>query len=461
MDHLDGNDRNVTAVNFIRLQSSGKPWWAETAGPSPLSRRHHEKKCQMPLLRSIAPLCGLLLLWTASAGAQERPSSPVAFDAAKAWSSFEKLLREQYGYFDREGVDGDAILSAFATRAKAARSDKAFIDTLQLVSHNFADPHFIVGPFDAEDWAIIPTASDMFGIHDGKAFRIGEVRSSGDALAKGIRPGITVLRIDGQTPHDAIEAITGRRFETLSPNQVGFAFNVALAGHRKRARSLETVDGERRRTFMLAATSDQAKHVQEGPLLDVERHGTLGIIRINNSLGDQGLVAQFSRALATLSDTATLLIDLRNTPSGGNTSVARGIMGHFVDHDRPYQTHVIPYETRVLGPTRKFTEYVAPYGTHYAGKVYVAGGHWTGSMGEGLMIGFDAIGATTVGTDLAHLLGALSNETIEGTAAKVDIGSEQLFTVTGLPREDYRPQLYLVRAERGQNYDPVLTAIGR
>ena len=416
---------------------------------------------QMPTPRSIAPLCGLLLLWTASAGAQDRSTSPVAFDAAKAWSSFEKLLHEEYGYFDRAGIDGDAILSAFADRAKAARSDKEFIDTLQLVSHNFADPHFIVGPFDADDWAIIPTSSDLFGTYDGTKFRINEVRGSGDALAKGVRPGMIMLRIDGQTPHAAIEAITGRPFAALSPIQVGFAFNVALAGHRKRFRSLDVIDGQRRRTFTLAAASDQADRVQTGPLLDVERQGKLGIIRINNSLGDQALIAQFSQALATLSDTTTLLIDLRNTPSGGNTSVARGIMGHFVDHDRPYQTHVIPYETRVLGPTRKFTEYVAPYGTHYAGKVYVAGGHWTGSMGEGLMIGFDAIGATTVGTDLAHLLGALSNETIEGSAAKVDIGDEQLFTVTGLPREDYRPQLYLVRAERDQNHDPVIAAIGR
>ncbi|WP_157177107.1 hypothetical protein [Sphingomonas prati] len=343
----------------------------------------------------------MLLLWAAAANAQDRPASPVAFDAAKAWSSFEKLFHEEYGYFDRAGVDGDAVLAAFADRAtaaKAPRSKKDQIDTLQLVSHNFGPPHFIVGPFDADDWAIVPTSSDLFGTYDGIEFRIREVRRSGDALVKGVRPGRTVLRIEGQTPRAATEAITGRPFGALSPIQIGFAFNVALAGHRKRIRSLDLTDGQRRRTFMLAATSDQANRVRTGPLLDVERQGTFG---------------------------------------------------------------VIPYEARVLGPTRKFTEYVAPYGTRYTGKVYVAGGHWTGSMGEGLMIGFDAIGDTTSGTDHAHLLGALSNETIEGSAAKVDIGNEQLFTVTGLPREDYRPQLYLVQAERDEDHDPVLTGIDR
>ncbi len=318
-----------------------------------------------------------------------------------------------------------------------------------------------MGPFDPEDWTTIPTSSDLFGTYDGITFRIVETRFDGDAFGKGVRPGMMVVRVDGKAPRAAVEDVTGRPFKSLSPVQIGFAFNVVLAGRHRCARTLEVVTGRQRRTFALAATSDQSKRIQAGPLVSVERQGALGIIRINNSLGNQETVGQFARALATLADTTTLLIDLRDTPSGGNTSVARGIMGHFVDHDRPYQMHVIPYETRVLGPTRKFVEYVAPYGTRYAGKVYVAGGHWTGSMGEGLMVGFDAIGATTVGSELAHLLGGLSNETIDGSVARIDIGTEQLFTVTGLPRAGYKPNIFVVNAERKGEIDPVLTALGR
>lgn len=413
----------------------------------------------MVLARVTAPIAAVLLL-ASPARAQETPLAK-PFDATAAWASFETLLRERYGYFDRPGIDGNAILSAFAEQARRAPDDKAFIDTLQLVAHNFADPHFVVGPLDLEDWAVIPTASDLFGTFDGTAFRIEEVRADSDALAKGIKSGMVVRALDGRSPRAAVEAITGRSFATLAPAQVDFAFNMALAGIRRRPRTLEFLDGRRRSRIALAATTDQAKRVQEGPLLSVERQGTLGIVRIHNSLGDQALIAQFSQALASLADTTTLLIDLRNTPSGGNTSVARGILGHFVDHERPYQVHVIPYESRVLGPPRRFAEYVAPFGARYAGKVYVAGGRWTGSMGEGLMIGFDAIGATTVGSDLGDLLGALSNETIDGSAARIDLGTEQLFTVDGLPREAYRPRLYLPRAERDGSHDPVLAAIGR
>ncbi len=400
----------------------------------------------------------LTLLMSGPARAEDKASAP--FDASVAWASFSKLLHENYSYFDRPGIDGDAILTAFAVRARAARSDKEFIDTLQLVSHNFADPHFIVGPSDPTDWSIIPTSSDLFGRFDDRKFVIDQVRSGSDALAKGMRAGMEVQKIDGRTPRAAIEMITGRPFAALSTVQANFAFNIALAGLTRQPRSLNVVDEHARLTIHLAAARDQAKRLQDGPLLSVERHGSFGIIRINNSLGNDALIEQFAQALATLKDTTTLLIDLRETPSGGNTIVARGIMGHFVDHDRPYQMHIISSEGRMFGPTRKFVEYVMPYGAHYAGKVYVAGGRWTGSMGEGLMLGFDAIGATTVGSELAHLLGALSDDTIDGSAATVAIGTEELFTVTGLPRAAYRPQLYLARTERDETHDPVLVAIG-
>lgn len=119
----------------------------------------------------------VLLMLSTPVSAQEAPTAPAPFDAAIACSSFEKLLHEEYGYFDRPEIDGDAILLAFAARAKAAQTDKDFIDPFQLVSHNFANPHFIIGSFDDSDWATIPTSSDLFGSYDGTVFRIDKVRA--------------------------------------------------------------------------------------------------------------------------------------------------------------------------------------------------------------------------------------------------------------------------------------------
>ncbi|MEJ7663498.1 MAG: hypothetical protein WKG07_30095 [Hymenobacter sp.] len=63
-------------------------------------------------------------------------------------------------------------------------------------------------------------------------------------------------------------------------------------------------------------------------------------------------------------------------------------------------------------------------------------------MGEGLLIGFHALGIQTAGSELADLLGALFNERLAQCDAKVDLGEEQLLQVNGQPCEDFVPALY-------------------
>jgi carboxyl-terminal processing protease len=186
------------------------------------------------------------------------------------------------------------------------------------------------------------------------------------------------------------------------------------------------------------------------------RRGGVAIIRIENSLGNNATIKAFAAALQQVSGSKRLVIDLRNTPSGGNTTVARGILGHFVDREHPYQIHVVPAEEREFGVPRKFVEYVLPIAPRYRGKVIVLGGHWTGSMGEGLMIAFEAIGVPTAGSRLAHLLGALFNEQLERSGARVDLGEEQLFDVHGRPREAFVPDLHDEREEGHADADPLL-----
>ena len=105
---------------------------------------------------------------------------------------------------------------------------------------------------------------------------------------------------------------------------------------------------------------------------------------------------------------------------------------------------------------RKFVEYVLPLAPYYPGKVVVLGGHWTGSMGEGLLIGFDALGVKTAGSGLADLLGSLFNERLATCDAKVDLGEEQLFHVNGQPREDFVPPIFREASEGHPGADALL-----
>jgi carboxyl-terminal processing protease len=378
------------------------------------------------------------------------------FDAPAAWAEFAELLRLNYAYLTRPGIDGEAILTYFEPRAKAAASKEAFREVLQLVAHNFADPHFIVGPLDLHDYNVVPTSSDLCARYRAPRFEVVDVRRDSEAQAQGIAPGAEIISINGQTPQAAVEAVMGRPLAGLTAPQLDAGITIALAGLPRQARQLTLAVGSEHRTYTLRSPSEQAKRVQEAPPLSIERRGTTAIIRFNNSLGRNETIASFRAALQEVQAAKVLVLDFRNTPSGGNTTVARGIMGHFVRRERPYQVHVVPSEIRRYGVPRKFVEYVLPLAPYYPGRVVVLGGHWTGSMGEGLLVGFHALGVRTAGSGLADLLGALFNEHLDLSDAKVDLGEEQLLQVNGQPREDFVPDIFQEACEGQPGDDPLL-----
>ena len=152
----------------------------------------------------------------------------------------------------------------------------------------------------------------------------------------------------------------------------------------------------------------------------------------------------FDAALDSLRDTRGLIIDLRNTASGGNSSVARGILGRFVGKELPYQKHVLPAEEKETGIRRSWLELVSPRGERYRSPVVVLVNRWTGSMGEGLAIGFDATSAgRVVGTEMARLVGATYTISLPNTGIRANVPAERLQHVNGQPREAFRPVDYV------------------
>ncbi|MGI4874297.1 MAG: hypothetical protein ACRYFX_24335 [Janthinobacterium lividum] len=390
----------------------------------------------------------------ASARTGHRPDEP--FDARAAWTEFTDLLRIRYAYFTRPGVDGEAILQAFAPAAQAAPTKAAFREVLQLIAHNFADPHFIIGPLDSLDYNVVPSSSDLVAHYQAGRATLVDVRQESEAAQQGIRPGAQVLRIEGLTPQAAIEQVMGRPLTALSAVQADAGLNSALAGRRQHARQLTLAAGRTPQTYRLRSPGEQAQRLRTAPPLRVTHQGAVTIIRFNNSLGNNATIAAFQAAVQQVPAGGGLVLDFRNTPSGGNTTVARGIMGHFVQVEKPYQVHIVPSEQRRYGVPRKFVEYVLPLAPYYAGKVVVLGGHWTGSMGEGLLVGFAALGVPTAGSELADLLGALFNEKLGQCDALVDLGEEQLLQVNGQPREDFVPADYRAASEGTATQDELL-----
>ena len=268
-----------------------------------------------------------------------------------------------------------------------------------------------------------------------------DVRADSDAARAGLRPGTSILAIDGLSTADAVAKLLGQAPDRSEPRARDWALRALLAGVHDTPRLLRVRVADSERLVQLPA-ADQFGGSAEQPLISRRLRPDVGFIRLQDSLGRDDTVAAFDRALQPLQDASALVIDLRDTASGGNTTVARGILGRFVDREMPYQKHVLSTEEARTGIRRSWLELVSPRGPFtYKGRVVVLVGYWTGSMGEGLALGFDATGrGTLVGTPMAGLLGATSRIHLAHTGIGINLPTEQLYHVDGTPREAFKPK---------------------
>lgn len=374
----------------------------------------------------------------------EAAQPEASFDALAAWDEFEQLLRGKYAYIERDDIDVEAQLDRSRALAAKAADKAALRRIMHRTALTFMDPHLIVGPFDDNDYAIVMTAADLDArFADGKAM-IVDVRRGSPAFEAGLRPGDEVLSIDGMAPRSAARAPFGEVLPDPTEAQLDYGLTLAVNGRRKGERTLEIRSAEgQTRTVELGSTRDWANSLRERDLVDlafVDTGGDVAVLTPLNSLGDNGTIAAFDAAMqeAIGAGARAIILDMRETPSGGNTEVGRSIIGHFTDAVSPYQMHRIPAFEREFTVPRQFVEYVFPREPYFGGPVVVLHGRWTGSMGEGIVIGMDAATrATTIGSNMGDLLGGLWNERLELSGARVDLGGEALFHVDGTPREDY------------------------
>jgi carboxyl-terminal processing protease len=370
----------------------------------------------------------LLLLVAASVGGQT-PTVDYAADA----KALDQIILENYAYEDHwpGGVLPDSPI--LASERAAVHDQDSLLHYAEDRITSLADHHAITGSSFKNSWAIIPTYSDLWVERHGKDYVIVAVRGGSAAAHAAIEANDRLVAIDGVPTEQAIAKFWQALGLPLTREREDYAVRVLAAGRRDRPRDLSVA--HRGVTQRLKLPNLYGSHADE-PLLTVT--GTA--IRFNNSLGDHGTIAAFDKAMAAFPANAPLVLDLTDTPSGGNTSVARAIMGWFVDQPRSYQIHRLSAEERETGIPRQWIEQVLPRsGKHHAMLPTIRVGRWTGSMGEGLAIGFAALGARVEGTRMAQLKGAVYDFALPSSGLIVKFPAERLYAVNGKPREAFEP----------------------
>ena len=397
-------------------------------------------------------LAGFTCLGIGCRGAQKVSEAARQAD----FKTFIDQFRDNYAYTDRADKPWETWQSRYSAAVDSANSPEAYAAVFESALDELHDFHAEVRFHNPHRWLPVPTFADIWAEFHGEDAVVVAVRRGSDAERAGIVSGERIIRIGADSLQTAIAERLTLAVDNNDPKARTWALLSLLTGRADQVRHFTIMDsnGQNRSvTLELERRFDRSA----GALYSTVLPENVGLIRFNNSLGDQKTVAAFDAALEQLRFTHGLILDLRDVPSGGDSSVALGVMGRFVQTILPYQRHRIPHYGQA-DVERNWIELVAPRGPFtYQAPVVVLVDHWTGSMGEGMAIGFDAMHrALVVGTPMAHLAGAVSDFRLPLTGIDIAFATEQLYHANGTPRQDWIPPI-LVENAATKDTDPVMT----
>lgn len=355
--------------------------------------------------------------------------------------SLEPLVNANYACLDDLPGGEFALTETLRQEAEAVHDRRSLVRFAERAILLLANHHVNLSSNLTDSWAIVPTFSDLWVERRGEELIITAVRDGSPASQAGIREGGRLVAVGGVPTGQALAAFWSDLGTSGSVERDGFAARLLASGRRNAPRDLTVRDPDgRERRLELASVYDTDLNRHAEPVEAVKEAG-LTTILINNALGNNATIAAFDAAMRAIPSNAPLVLDLRETPSGGNNTVAEAIMGWFAAEPTPYQWHRDVAAARRWGVANQWWQVVAPRGERrHIGPVTVRVGRWTGSMGEGIALGMARLGARVCGGAMAQLKGGAGRSfTIGESDVGIQLQTQQLMAIDGTPREDFVP----------------------
>ncbi len=362
-----------------------------------------------------------------------------------------RAIEEGYAFLDRP-ADWKASRARWRPRAASARDRAALVAALEGLLAELEDHHVSLDAHNPGSVRPIPDGTDLWGEWvDGEA-RLAAVRAGSVADAVGLHPGQSLVSIGGVAVDKAVRALLPRNRQD-DPKAREFALGRLLAGPWSGSVVIEARARAAVRRFEVERSD--AAPASTAPLIArrIGEDRDLGYLRLKNNLGDPGMVAHFDAALSYLKDTRGLLVDLRETPSGGSPAVASRLLARFAKAETPWVVRA----TR--GIAARAAERIAPRGPFtYEAPVAVLVDRWTAGEGESLAVGLAALAqAPLVGTAMAGLHGDRREVRLPGSGLTVRFPAARVSLPNGTPREAVRPSIAVdLAAPSGGPGDPIL-----
>lgn len=363
------------------------------------------------------------------------------------------LIKQNHAYLSTSGLDWSCLERVYIDQAAKAQNSNEILQAFEHLVLEFADNHMMLNTNNNHSYrlyspVLVNQGSDGFVIHDfWKNNLINHQK---------LKVGSQLLSLNGATPQQIIDAFPTSCLDKTLPEKQEWIINKALAGIYSKSRLIKILNDNETVKINL----DELETKSHSHPLKHEIKDNIGIITINNALGNIELIEAFDQALNQMMDTDGLILDLRNTISGGDSYMARAIIGRLISKPQAYQKHQYREQRGgAVGVNRIWIEYVEPRGDHYDKPMVVLSNHWTGSMGEGLTIGLQGMNrATWIGTEMAGLLGAVNQFKLNNLWFSIQMPIEMLFSTNGTPREYAQPDVF-IQPSTSDKDDVLLNAI--
>ncbi len=350
---------------------------------------------------------------------------------------FDQLLHDlqTYGaYTISDKLDFRYLRSNYRPKFESAKTREEALEAFEMVMGELHDFHASLSTNNASSPKLVPSGTDFVAEWNAGKAVVSQVREGSAAERLGVRFGDEILSIGALSPAQATIAWL-HNSDPIARNW-DWGLNSAIAGHWNVPRVFKLKRGEKDVT--VEVPTFRAPKVDHALTVNVRKDGIV-LLRPENSLGEDELIREMDQAVPVMRKARGIILDLRNTPSGGNSNVARGIMGLFIAKRLPFQRHRV--EERNSNTVRDWVEYASPRLTKpVSNKLIVLVGRWTSSMGEGIAIGFDGMHrGTVVGTKMAGLRGAVDSVELPSLGCRAFFPTEQVFHIDGTPRHEWLP----------------------
>ncbi len=389
----------------------------------------------------------LLILISAAPGMSGQTGTMTTEKYREDFDFFWKSINDEYSYFNNKQTDWQKVKLIYGPKMDSISGRDQFVGILEKALCEIYDHHAILNTNTARSYRLVPSGTDTWAEYVNGKPTITELRKGFGAETCGVVAGMEVIAVNDIPIDIAVASLLPASIKVPDEEAKNFALRLVLAGDHSKERKFTLRYRGKTSDYYPDQKGMLLENIQHGSNIETRLFGNTGYIKINDCLYDTDLVPAFDSVMKAFQNTSSLVIDLRETPSGGNTIVARAIMSWFITKEHYYQKHEYPADEMMTGIRRSWMEIVSPRKEKiYTKPLVILCDHWTASLGEAIVIGFDALkrpGTTIIGTPMARLCGAVYSYEMPNTKIRFTFPAERLFHVNGLPREKYVPRILI------------------